>query len=228
MKSLPWATTLAAGLLLAACGEQQAQKTSLDSEQQRFSYAVGYQLGQELKGQNLDLDAQSLALALEDVLAGAAARLSATEMQGAIRKRLEERAKEQERVAQVNQEAGRLFLEENAKEAGVVTLPSGLQYKVIQEGTGRKPGPSDQVKVQYRGTFINGHEFDSSYGRGEPATLRVEQVIQGWQEALPLMPEGARWQIFVPPELAYGARGADDTIGPNETLIFDIELISIL
>jgi len=228
MKSLPWATTLAAGLLLAACGEQQAPKTSLDTEQQRFSYAVGYQLGQELKGQDLDLDAQAVALALEDVLTGAAARLSAADMQGTIRKRLEERAKDQERVAQVNQEAGRLFLEENAKKAGVVTLPSGLQYKVIQEGAGRRPGPSDQVKVHYRGTFINGNEFDSSYGRGEPTTLRVEQVIQGWQEALPLMPEGARWQIFVPSELAYGARGADDTIGPDETLIFEIELISIL
>jgi FKBP-type peptidyl-prolyl cis-trans isomerase FklB len=126
-----------------------------------------------------------------------------------------------------NLEAGQAFLEANKKKEGVVTLPSGLQYKVLTEGKGKQPKSSDSVIAHYRGTLINGTEFDSSYKRNEPATFPVQGVVKGWQEALPLMKEGAKWQIYIPADLAYGPRGAGQAIGPNETLIFDIELISV-
>jgi FKBP-type peptidyl-prolyl cis-trans isomerase FklB len=122
---------------------------------------------------------------------------------------------------------GEAFLSENKKKEGVKTLPSGLQYKVIKAGTGKKPGLNDTVTVQYRGTLIDGTEFDSSYRRGQPATFPVSGVIPGWTEALPLMEEGAKWQLFIPPNLAYGERGAGGLIGPNAALIFEVELISV-
>ena len=126
-----------------------------------------------------------------------------------------------------NLEAGQAFLEANKKKEGVVTLPSGLQYKIITEGTGKQPKSTDTVVAHYRGTLINGTEFDSSYKRNEPATFPVAGVIKGWQEVLPLMKEGAKWQVYIPAELAYGPRGAGDIIGPNEVLVFDIELLSV-
>ena len=126
-----------------------------------------------------------------------------------------------------NLEAGQAYLEANKKKEGVVTLPSGLQYKIITEGKGKQPKSTDTVVAHYRGTLINGTEFDSSYKRNEPATFPVAGVIKGWQEALPLMKEGAKWQVYIPAELAYGPRGAGDVIGPNEVLVFDIELLSV-
>jgi len=122
---------------------------------------------------------------------------------------------------------GEEFLAANKTKDGVVTLPSGLQYKIVTVGTGAKPTPSDTVVCNYRGTFINGTEFDSSYKRGQPASFPVGGVIKGWTEALQLMPVGSKWQLFVPPDLAYGPRGAGGAIGPNQTLIFDVELVSI-
>jgi FKBP-type peptidyl-prolyl cis-trans isomerase FklB len=126
-----------------------------------------------------------------------------------------------------NKKAGDAFLAANKTKEGVVTLPSGLQYKILKEGTGPKPTPADSVVCNYRGTLIDGKEFDSSYKRGQPATFPVGQVIKGWTEALQLMPVGSKWQLFVPPDLAYGDRGAGPDIGPGATLIFEVELISI-
>jgi FKBP-type peptidyl-prolyl cis-trans isomerase FklB len=129
--------------------------------------------------------------------------------------------------AQVGKEKGETFLVENAKKEGVKVLPSGLQYKVIKEGTGKQPAKTDTVSVHYKGTLIDGKEFDSSYKRGEPAEFGVTQVIKGWTEALQLMKVGAKWQLFIPAALAYGERGAGDLIGPNETLVFEVELLGV-
>ena len=129
--------------------------------------------------------------------------------------------------AEANRQKGEAFLVENQKKEGVITLPSGLQYKVIEEGTGESPKPNDTVVTHYRGTLIDGKEFDSSYRRGEPASFPVNRVIAGWTEALQLMKVGAKWQLFIPPELAYGERGAGRAIGPNAALIFEIELVEI-
>jgi FKBP-type peptidyl-prolyl cis-trans isomerase FklB len=131
-------------------------------------------------------------------------------------------------AGETNRKQGEAFLAANKSKEGVVTLPSGLQYKVLKQGTGPKPVPSDSVVCNYRGTLIDGTEFDSSYKRGEPATFPVDHVIKGWTEALQLMPAGSKWQLFIPPELAYGEKGAGADIGPNATLIFEVELISVL
>jgi FKBP-type peptidyl-prolyl cis-trans isomerase len=129
--------------------------------------------------------------------------------------------------AQVGREKGEAFLAENAKKEGVKTLPSGLQYKVVTEGVGKQPKKTDTVVVHYKGTLIDGREFDSSYKRGEPAEFGVSQVIKGWTEALQLMKEGAKWQVFIPWQLAYGEQGAGGLIGPNETLVFEVELLKV-
>lgn len=129
--------------------------------------------------------------------------------------------------AQKNKQEGQAFLEENGKRKEVVTLPSGLQYRIIQEGGGASPGPNDSVTVHYRGTLIDGTEFDSSYSYGQPATFQTNGVIMGWYEALRLMQEGSKWELFVPPDLAYGTSGAGSTIPPNSTLIFEVELLSV-
>jgi len=129
--------------------------------------------------------------------------------------------------AQKNKQEGQAFLDENGKKEGVVVLPSGLQYRIIEAGDGTSPGPTDAVTVHYRGTLLDGTEFDSSYGRGQPATFQTNGVIMGWYEALQLMREGSRWELFVPPDLAYGASGAGPIIGPNSTLIFEVELLAV-
>ncbi|MBN2719919.1 MAG: FKBP-type peptidyl-prolyl cis-trans isomerase [Proteobacteria bacterium] len=126
-----------------------------------------------------------------------------------------------------NRREGQAFLEENGKKEGVVTLPSGLQYRVIQEGGGASPGPEDRVTVHYRGTLLDGTEFDSSYSRKAPETFQVNGVISGWREALHLMPEGSRWELVIPSDLAYGSHGAGSRIGPNCTLVFEVELLSV-
>jgi len=136
-------------------------------------------------------------------------------------------AEEAKKLAEKNKKSGEAFLEGNKTKEGVKTLPSGLQYKVITEGTGKSPKVTDTVTVNYRGTFIDGTEFDSSYKRGQPATFQVNSVIPGWTEALQLLKEGAKWQLFIPPQLAYGEKGAGGVIGPNTTLIFEVELISV-
>jgi FKBP-type peptidyl-prolyl cis-trans isomerase len=180
---------------------------------------------------SVDVDPKILLRGLQDALAGNKPLLSEDELkatlttlQGEVRKRQMEKA---QAAAEANKKQGDDFLAANKAKPGVVTLPSGLQYKVIQQGTGPKPTATDSVVVNYRGTLLNDTEFDSSYKRGQPATFALGQVISGWTEALQLMPVGSKWQLFVPPDLAYGGRGQGPVIGPNATLIFEIELLSI-
>jgi FKBP-type peptidyl-prolyl cis-trans isomerase len=152
------------------------------------------------------------------------AQATIMELQGQLRAKLEAQRKASEAT---NKKDGEAFLAANKTKPGVITLPSGLQYKILKEGTGTKPTPTDSVECNYKGTLINGTEFDSSYKRGQPATFPVTGVIKGWTEALQLMPVGSKWQLVLPPDLAYGARGAGDAIGPDETLVFEVELLSI-
>jgi len=210
------------------CSTVAGEDTATLGVKQQFSYGVGFQIAQDLKQRGMDVDAEFLIQAIRDVFAGAPLKVSTEEMRAAFDTYRQKQMAEHQAVAEKNKKAGMEFLARNKKEKGITELPSGLQYKVSREGTGKSPLSSDTVTVNYRGTLINGEEFDSSYQRGVPATFPVNGVIKGWQEALPMMKEGAKWQIYVPSELAYGPQGAGGgNIGPNETLIFDIELISI-
>ncbi|UCH54316.1 MAG: FKBP-type peptidyl-prolyl cis-trans isomerase [Pseudomonadota bacterium] len=212
---------------MAASPAIARDKVELKSDDQKFSYAVGVQIGNNLQRQGVGYDAKAISQGIEDALAGGKTKMTEAEMRVAIEARQKKEVEKREAAAAKNLEAGKAFLADNKKKPGVVTRDSGLQYKVIKDGKGKQPKASDTVSVHYRGTLINGTEFDSSHKRGEPATFPVNGVIQGWQEVLPLMKEGAKWQVWIPSELAYGARGAGHNIGPNETLIFEIELISI-
>jgi FKBP-type peptidyl-prolyl cis-trans isomerase FklB len=196
----------------------------LTTDKQKDSYAVGIDIGRNLKKQPVDLDAPSVLRGIKDALAGTKSLLTDAEIDTALKQFQDEEAK---RVAEANMKEGEAFLADNKTKDGVVTLPSGLQYKIVSAGTGAKPALSDTVVCNYKGTFINGTEFDSSYKRGKPASFPVAGVIKGWTEALQLMPVGSKWQLFVPSELAYGSRGAGGAIGPNQTLVFEVELISI-
>jgi FKBP-type peptidyl-prolyl cis-trans isomerase FklB len=216
---------LVLSLSLTAWGKEPAG--GLKTDKQKFSYTAGYQIGQNLKRQNLDLDSKTFSQGVQDAIANAKPRLKPEEMQVAVQNQQKKDMEKQAAVAKKNLDAGQAFLEANKKKEGVVTLPSGLQYKVVTEGKGKQPKSTDTVVAHYRGTLINGTEFDSSYQRNEPATFPVGGVIKGWQEALPLMKEGAKWQVYIPSDLAYGPRGAGGDIGPNEVLIFDIELLSV-
>jgi FKBP-type peptidyl-prolyl cis-trans isomerase FklB len=195
--------------------------------EQKFSYAVGFQFAQDLKQKGIEVDPKQVVQAVSDVLSGSPLKVSVEDMQAAINDYQQKQRQQREALARKNQQVGMEFLAKNKKEKGVKETASGLQYKVIKEGDGKAPAPGDTVTVNYRGMLLNGQEFDSSYKRGEPATLPVNGVIKGWQEALPMMKEGAKWEIYVPSELAYGQRGAGNSIGPNETLVFDIELINV-
>lgn len=214
-------------------GKAQQKETQLKTATQKFSYAVGMDLGQNFKEQGVELDVEAFSQGLKDALGGTPSRLSEEEIRAAVQELQEGlaqgRMNEEDRtLAQKNEEEGKKFLEENAKRPGVVVLPSGLQYEVITPGNGPSPTPSDVVKVHYRGTLVSGKEFDSSYKRGQPATFPVSGVIDGWSQALPLMQTGAKWKLFIPPHLAYGSRGAGPDIGPNATLIFEVELLEVV
>ncbi|MEO7558179.1 MAG: FKBP-type peptidyl-prolyl cis-trans isomerase [Gammaproteobacteria bacterium] len=200
---------------------------NLSTQKQKLSYIIGFQVGQNFKRQGMDVDVDIVATAIKDVMSDTKPKLSAEEMQATVKAVQEEAAKKMAAAGADNKKEGGAFLEANKKKEGVVTLPSGLQYKVITEGKGKKPKATDTVVVNYRGTLVNGKEFDSSYKRGEPVTFPVNQVIKGWQEALPLMSEGSKWQVVIPSDLAYGPQGTPGDIGPDATLLFDIELLSI-
>lgn len=215
---------IAVSFSLSAFGKDPA---GFKTDKQKFSYTVGYQLGQNLMRQNLDIDPKIAAQGMQSALSGTAPKLTPEEMRASIQAYQKKEQDKIEALSKKNLEAGQAFLDANKKKEGVVTLPSGLQYKVLSEGKGKQPKSTDTVVAHYRGTLINGTEFDSSYKRNEPATFPLEGVIKGWQEALPLMKEGAKWQIYIPADLAYGPRGAGNAIGPNEALIFDIELLSV-
>lgn len=193
---------------------------------EKISYALGMVIGHNLKGMGVnELDAQNFAQAVDDVLSGNPTTLSDTEAQQLVTRFLQE--KENEKGKEVR-EAGEAFLATNAKKEGITVLPSGLQYTVINEGSGRKPKATDSVKCHYEGTLIDGTVFDSSYRRGEPATFPLNGVIAGWTEGVQLMSEGAKFRFFIPYHLAYGSRGAGQSIPPYAALIFDVELIEVL
>jgi FKBP-type peptidyl-prolyl cis-trans isomerase FklB len=200
----------------------------LETNVQKFSYAIGLQLGDNLKKQGvLDLDEKAVALGIRDHLEGNALRLTPDDVQKAVAAYQQEMMNKRLALAESNREAAASFLEENAKRSGVVVLDSGVQYEVLEDGTGEKPTETDVVVVHYRGFLLDGSEFDSSYSRGEPTELEIAQVIPGWQQTLQLMKVGAKWKVWIPSDLAYGLRGAGSRIGPNEMLHFDIELLNI-
>jgi FKBP-type peptidyl-prolyl cis-trans isomerase FklB len=207
------------------------EQTSLKSQRDKVSYIIGLDIGTNMKARSVDVDPDILARGLKDGLAGNKPAMEADDIHETMKVFKEEMAKKQEeetkKLAEKDKKEGEEFLAENKTKEGVKTLPSGLQYKVITEGTGKTPKATDTVTVNYRGTLIDGQEFDSSYKRGQPATFPVNGVIKGWTEALQLMKEGSKWQLFIPPDLAYGEKGAGNVIGPNATLIFDVELISV-
>ncbi len=195
------------------------------NELETASYSLGVNIGTNLTKQGLkELDVESFKEGLADIFAGSEIKLDSATMNNAIQSLLE-KAKGEE--AEANKSAGEKFLAETAKKAGVTVLDSGLQYEVLTEGNGKKPGASDTVTTHYHGTLISGEVFDSSVQRGEAATFPVNGVIAGWVEALQLMNEGSKWRLYIPSELAYGPRGAGDMIGPNAALIFEVELIAI-
>lgn len=223
-------TIIRFGISSAACLTLAAPALAADKptgDKERFSYAVGMQIGQNMKQQGTEIDSKSLVQGLQDGLSGAAPKLTNEEMQAAVQAQQKREVTKRESVAKKNLETGQAFLADNKKKSGVVTRPSGLQYKVLKDGKGKQPKASDTVEVHYRGTLLNGTEFDSSHQRNQTATFPVHGVIQGWQEVLPLMKEGAKWQVWIPANLAYGERGAGRAIGPNETLVFEIELLAV-
>jgi FKBP-type peptidyl-prolyl cis-trans isomerase FklB len=209
-----------------------AEKLELKTQKDKISYAIGLDVGNGLKKNDVDVDADVLAKAVKDVLAGNKPLMTDEEVKTAItglQKELQAKQLERAKVlGEKNKKEGEAFLAKNKDKAGVKTLPDGLQYKVITEGKGKSPKETDTVTVQYVGTLTDGTEFDSSYKRGQPATFPVNGVIKGWTEALQLMKEGSKWQLVIPSDLAYGPNGTQGgPIGPNAVLIFEVELISI-
>jgi FKBP-type peptidyl-prolyl cis-trans isomerase FklB len=206
----------------------RAVGVSLETVKEKFSYSIGIQIGQSLVRQGVVLDADAFNLAVRDALDGSKPRITAEQMEQALSKGENNVSSNLRERAKTNLAAGKAFLTENKTKEGIVALSSGLQYRILRSGPGEFPKSNSAVLVHYVGTLIDGREFDSSRRRGEAATLNIGQVIRGWQEAIPLMRVGSRWQIFVPPNLAYGAKGAGAVIGPNEALIFEIELLDIV
>lgn len=219
----------AAGAQQPPAGTQAAPAPAPDRA--KVSYALGMDIGGQMKRQGIDLDPAIFAKAVADAVTGAKPEMTPEEMRAVIVAFQAELTKKQTEATTAarakNQQEGEAFLAANKSKEGVVTLPSGLQYKIVKQGTGPKPAPEDSVECHYRGTLVDGTEFDSSYKRNQPATFRVGGVIPGWTEALRLMPVGSKWELYVPPALGYGERGAGQLIGPNATLIFEVELLSI-
>jgi FKBP-type peptidyl-prolyl cis-trans isomerase FklB len=205
---------------------------NLQTQKDKVSYAVGLNLGKGIHKEGVDVDPDILARGMRDGLTDAKQQMTDEEVQATLTELQKQVVAHQQEVRQQtvdkNKKAGEAFLAANREKPGVIALPSGLQYKIVQPGTGPKPTAADTVVCNYRGTLVDGTEFDSSYKRGQPASFPVGQVIKGWTEALQLMPVGSKWQLFIPPDLAYGERGTNGgPIGPDETLIFDVELVSI-
>ena len=204
---------------------------TLTTEKDKISYAIGMQIGKNLTREGVDIDAAIFLRGLVDVVTNSKPLMTEDEARAVITKLQQEtmakREAEMKAIGEANKKEGEAFLAENKKKEGVVTLPSGLQYKIVKQGTGPKPVATDNVVCNYRGTLINGKEFDSSYKRGHAATFPVNGVIKGWTEVLQLMPVGSKYQVWVPSELAYGSRAGSPEIGPNATLVFDIELLDI-
>lgn len=220
----------AATVLLASLAASAQDAPELKTEKDKFSYALGMNFGENFRKQGLELDPAVFAKAVADSFAGAKTAMTDQEMQGLLMAAAQEirkkQAAQQAEKGAAAQKEGEEFLAANKAKEGVVTLPSGLQYKILKAGDGEKPTLDDTVVCNYKGTLINGTEFDASEKHGGPASFPVKGVIAGWTEALQLMPVGSKWQLFVPSNLAYGPQGPGD-IGPNATLIFEVELVSI-
>jgi FKBP-type peptidyl-prolyl cis-trans isomerase FklB len=200
------------------------QKETLQSMKGKVSYSIGIDIGRNMKRQLIEVDIDLLMRGIKDGLGDGKSAMSDSLMQQTMA------AWQKEMIAKINEKnkkEGEAFLAENKKKAGIVTLPSGLQYKILKDGTGKSPKATDTVVTNYRGTLISGKEFDSSYRHGQPATFPCNQVIAGWTEALQKMKVGSKWQLFVPSNLGYGENGAGQDIGPNATLIFEVELLEI-
>ena len=239
MKILNISLALLVMALLTACEKQDsstdvvdaAPAVALDTTEERLSYGIAFGLGERLKADGVPLDVEAFGLGLQHAFDGTEPLLTqeeiGQEMQAYQEKQNAERAPTAGMIAEENANAGAAFLMKNAEVEGVVSLESGLQYKVETMGDGPKPTATDTVEVHYRGTLLDGTEFDSSYTRGSTVSFVLNQVIPGWTEALQLMPTGSKWQLYIPADLAYGAGGAGGAIGPNSTLIFDVELIQI-
>ncbi|WP_299939743.1 FKBP-type peptidyl-prolyl cis-trans isomerase [uncultured Microbulbifer sp.] len=238
MNKYPLAAAIALGLVLTGCdkqGAKQEKEVALDTQEKKVSYIIAEDMAKRLQSQDVKLDPQVVLMALEDAASDREPRLSDEEKQQTIaafqekmqkkqQEMLAQQEKEFKETAEKNLKEGEVFLAENAKKDGVTTTDSGLQYKVITEGSGNTPSADSTVEVDYKGTLLNGEEFDSSYARGEPVQFPVNGVIKGWTEALQLMKEGSKWELYIPSELAYGPGGAGGKIGPNATLIFEVEL----
>jgi FKBP-type peptidyl-prolyl cis-trans isomerase FklB len=199
----------------------------LKSQKEKMSYIIGLDIGKNLQKQAIEIDPTIVSRGIKDALSGGKALMTDEEIRETFTAFQKEMVAKREEIGKKNKKDGEAFLAENKKKEGIKTLPSGLQYKVIKAGSGKKPKVTDTVTTQYRGTLLDGTEFDSSYKRNAPASFPVNGVIRGWTEALQLMEEGAKWQLFVPSSLAYGEQGAGSAIGPNATLIFEVELLSI-
>lgn len=205
-----------------------AADSKFTTEKERLSYAIGVQIGGSLKQQGFtDIDAAALGQAIADVLNGSKPQVSVEDMQEAIKSFQKKKLAEREAQGNAAKEAGDKFRAENKKKKGVKVTKDGIQYEVLKAGNGKKPKATDTVTVHYTGKLIDGKVFDSSVERGQPATFPLDGVIKGWTEILPMMKVGSKWRVVIPPELAYGAHGAGAAIGPNETLIFEIELLGI-
>ena len=211
-------------LVLSACDQN---KVDLTSEKDKLSYAIGFQVGQNLKAQKMDINPNAIAAAISDVMADKESKLTHEQMQTVMMNLQKQKMEARKAQAEDSKKAGEAFLAENKKKKGVKVTKSGLQYKVIEKGKGKNPTDKDTVVVHYRGTLIDGTEFDSSYKRNQPATFKLGQVIKGWQEALKLMKPGGKMHVAIPSDLGYGERGAGANIGPNSTLIFEINLVEI-
>lgn len=211
--------------------DDESMPEELDTEAKQFSYVVGMDVGNSLKDLDADLDLETVIMAMRHVMSGDEVLLNESQAnelkQAFFQKRQQQAAEQAKKQAAANRERGEKFLADNAQKEGVETTESGLQYEVIEEGSGQSPEASDRVTVHYTGTLIDGTVFDSSRERGEPASFALNQVIPGWTEGLQLMKEGGHYKFYIPSELAYGERGAGDVIEPGSTLIFDVELLEV-
>ncbi len=203
------------------------KKVNLDNDKARYSYAVGQQIGRNMKSQNIELDEAAFSLAIRHQLKGEKGMLTEEETRKALSNMAESRNKVRREEAEKNKKEGSEFLEKNKSKNGIKATASGLQYEILTEGKGKKPKAESNVKVHYKGTLIDGTEFDSSYERNSPAEFPVNRVIPGWTEALQLMPVGSKWKLYIPSDLAYGESGRP-SIPPNSVLIFEVELLEIM
>ena len=207
------------------------QKETLQTQKGKVSYSIGLDIGRNMKRQMIEVDLDLLMRGVKDGLGDGKPAISDSVMQQTMaawqKEMMAKMNEKQKKVGDQNKKEGDIFLAENKKKAGVITLPSGLQYKILKDGTGKSPKAADTVVFHYRGTLLNGKEFESSYKRNQPVTFPVNQLIAGWTEALQKMKVGSKWQLFVPFNLGYGENGAGQDIGPNATLIFEVELLDI-